>query len=175
MCEVPSNVSSDLSLFDIERDCQLDPEVYDITDLAEASKSMLVLPKTDLNSAGRKKSPRLKKKRKVDQSARDISKGEEKKSVESMQQELKKTTIKKCSMGIQDSGPNLQTTTATCKDIKSSDSSVGEIKQDQVDGHSKSKKLIQFNPEDLESDSTDSSQETDLASVRNKISPEGLG
>lgn len=175
VCEVLSNVSSDLSLFDIEKDCQLDPEVYDITDLAEASKSMLVLPKTDLNAVGRKKSPRLKKKQKVDQSAKDISKGEKKKSVEFMQQELKKTTIKKCSMGIQDSGPNLQTTTSTCKDIKSSDSLVGEIKQDEIDGHSKSKKLIQFNPEDLESDSTDSSQETDLASVRNKISPEGLG
>lgn len=177
VCEVPSNVSSDLSLFDIERDCQLDPEVYDITDLAEASRSMLVLPKTDLNAAGRKKSPRLKKKQKMDQSARDVSKGEEK-SVQFMQQEPKKTTVKKCSNDIQDSGSNLHTTTATHKNIKSSDSSV-EIKQDEVVGHSsKSKKLIQFNPEDLESDSTDSSQETGLASVRNKISPEettGLG
>lgn len=178
VCEVPSNVSSDLSLFDIERDCQLDPEVYDITDLAEASRSMLVLPKTDLNAAGRKKSPRLKKKQKVDQSARDVSKGEEK-SVQFMQQEPKKTTVKKCSNDIQDFGSNLHTTTtATNKNIKSSDSSV-EIKQDEVVGHSsKSKKLIQFNPEDLESDSTDSSQETGLASVRNKISPEettGLG
>lgn len=177
VCEVPSNVSSDLSLFDIERDCQLDPEVYDITDLAEASRSMLVLPKTDLNAAGRKKSPRLKKKQKMDQSARDVSKGEEK-SVQFMQQEPKKTTVKKCSNDIQDSGSSLQTTTATHKNIKSSDSSV-EIKQDEVVGHSsKSKKLIQFNPEDLESDSTDSSQETGLASVRNTISPEettGLG
>lgn len=177
VCEVPSNVSSDLSLFDIERDCQLDPEVYDITDLAEASRSMLVLPKTDLNAAGRKKSPRLKKKQKMDQSARDVSKGEEK-SVQFMQQEPKKTTVKKCSNDIQDSGSSLQTTTATHKNIKSSDSSV-ETKQDEVVGHSsKSKKLIQFNPEDLESDSTDSSQETGLASVRNKISPEettGLG
>lgn len=171
VCEVPSNVSSDLSLFDIEKDCQLDPEVYDITDLAEASRSMLVLPKTDLNAAGRKKSPRLKKKQKVDQSARDVSKGEEK-SVQFMQQEPKKTTVKKCSNDIQDSGSSLQTTTATHKNIKSSDSSV-EITQDEVEGQSsKSKKLIQFNPEDLESDSTDSSQETGLASVRNKISPE---
>ncbi|XP_061169240.1 uncharacterized protein LOC133178550 isoform X2 [Saccostrea echinata] len=149
-CEVPANVSSDLSLFDIERDCHLNPEVYDISDLAKVSRSILTQPQSDLGPPGRKKSPRpQKKERHKSAGVREQSVGEgEEKCVKSKQEYVHHVQM----MDIN-----------TKEEINSRNSRSSKTKpRETITEPEVSRKLIVFNPDDLESDSTDSNQEMDL-------------
>ncbi|XP_062576960.1 protein piccolo-like [Saccostrea cucullata] len=149
-CEVPSNVSSDLSLFDIERDCHLDPEVYDISDLAKVSRSILTQPQSDLGPLRRKKSPRPQKK--------------ERQKSASVQEQSVSGGEGKCVKLKQEHVHHIQNTNISSKqekNTKNSKSSKVKPKEDATES-GVSKKLIMFNPDDLESDSTDSNQEMDL-------------
>ncbi|XP_062598739.1 uncharacterized protein LOC134260167 isoform X2 [Saccostrea cucullata] len=149
-CEVPSNVSSDLSLFDIERDCHLDPEVYDISDLAKVSRSILTQPQSDLGPLGRKKSPRPQKK--------------ERQKSASVQEQSVSGGEGKCVKLKQEHVHHIQNTNISSKQEKNSKNSKSnnvKPKEDTTES-AVSKKLIMFNPDDLESDSTDSNQEMDL-------------
>lgn len=174
-CEVPSNMSSDLSLGDIERDCALNPDVYDISDLAEVSRSLLSLPNSESNTVSRKKSPRLKKKhtQKSDKTyteLQSVSKHDPE-CVKSPKQHVKKTSTSK--EEIQSFQPVVQKTTFTMKDNIKRDKITKDAKSTtEVEDGSVSKKLIVFNPEDLESDSAGSSQETDPPTQRKRIVPD---
>ncbi|XP_048767131.2 uncharacterized protein LOC125674122 isoform X3 [Ostrea edulis] len=156
-CDVPDNVSSDLSLFDIEKDCQLNLEVYDISDLAQVSRSILTLPQSEFRASGGKKSPRPKK--------------EKQKESPDLNEHLVIESKGNHTGSKQEYLPCVQQKATFTKEIKSAKSMSSETKPARpFDEDQMSKKLIVFNPEDLESDSTDSNQENDLPLKKNETS-----
>lgn len=156
-CDVSDNVSSDLSLFDIEKDCQLNLEVYDISDLAQVSRSILTLPQSEFRASGGKKSPRPKK--------------EKQKESPDLNEHLVIESKGNHAGSKQEYLPCVQQKANFTKEIKSAKSMSSETKPARpFDEDQMSKKLIVFNPEDLESDSTDSNQENDLPSKKNETS-----